>query len=54
MLDLLADLNREEEVTLILVTHNPLVAKKAARTITMVDGRIVDQGLSASQATEDG
>ena len=54
ILDLLADLNREEEVTLILVTHNPLVAKKASRTITMVDGRIVDEGLSASQGTEEG
>jgi putative ABC transport system ATP-binding protein len=41
---LLADLNRREGVTLILVTHNPRVAENASRTILMEDGRIVDTG----------
>ena len=43
ILDLLATLNREEGVTLILVTHNPLVAAWSARTIMMEDGRVVEK-----------
>jgi putative ABC transport system ATP-binding protein len=50
---LLADLNRREGVTLILVTHNPLVAKNATRTIHMEDGRIVLQGPGGSPVPGD-
>jgi ABC-type lipoprotein export system ATPase subunit len=42
ILELLRTLNREEGVTFILVTHNPLVAAKANRTIQMEDGRVVE------------
>ncbi len=45
ILQLLADLNREEGVTFILVTHNPLVAGRASRRILMEDGRIVETGI---------
>jgi putative ABC transport system ATP-binding protein len=44
IMGLLSDLNAEEGVTLILVTHNPQVAANASRNITMEDGRIVDTG----------
>jgi putative ABC transport system ATP-binding protein len=44
ILELLRTLNREEGVTFILVTHNPLVAEKASRTILMEDGRVVETG----------
>jgi ABC-type lipoprotein export system ATPase subunit len=42
ILELLRTLNREEGVTFIMVTHNPLVAVKASRTILMEDGRVVE------------
>jgi len=48
ILELLRTLNREEGVTFIMVTHNPMVASKAARTILMEDGRVVDEGRTAS------
>ena len=44
ILDLLRSLNREEGVTFIMVTHNPLVATKASRIILMEDGRVVETG----------
>ena len=50
---LLSDLNRDEGVTLVLVTHNPRVANMAHRHISMVDGRIVDRGKSPLPATGD-
>ncbi len=57
ILGLLKDLNREEGVTFIMVTHNPLVASKASRTILMEDGRVVETGAhppSPPDTTEDG
>jgi len=41
VLDLLAGVQRERPLTLVLVTHNPLVAARANRHLTMSDGRIV-------------
>lgn len=41
ILGLMKDLNREERVTFLFSTHDPLVMKYAARLITMRDGRIV-------------
>ena len=51
---LLGDLNRKEGVTLVMVTHNPRVAGMAARTLVMMDGRIVDQGSDGRRPGEEG
>jgi putative ABC transport system ATP-binding protein len=53
ILELLAELNRDEGVTLILVTHNPRVAEKTNRTILMEDGRVVDTIKAAQPAPID-
>ena len=40
IMELLLGLNREENVTLIIVTHDPEVAEMAQRTIHLRDGLI--------------
>ena len=40
ILDLLTKLNREEKMTLVIVTHDAHIAKKASRTIKIQDGMI--------------
>ncbi len=52
ILELLRTLNREEGVTFIMVTHNPLVAAKANRIIDMEDGRVVEDGQAVAVAPE--
>ncbi|MEO8910236.1 MAG: ABC transporter ATP-binding protein [Gemmatimonadaceae bacterium] len=47
IMDLLADLHRAG-LTIVLVTHDPLIAARAERTITISDGRIVSDGLRNS------
>jgi ABC-type lipoprotein export system ATPase subunit len=42
IISLLADLHREEEVTLIVATHDEKVAAHAERVLRLADGRIVD------------
>jgi ABC-type lipoprotein export system ATPase subunit len=44
ILDLLSDLHRERRMTLILITHDMSVARRASRVIQMKDGRIVFDG----------
>lgn len=44
--DLLFALNREEQTTLILVTHNLELAKKTERVLQMKGGRIVEERFS--------
>jgi putative ABC transport system ATP-binding protein len=39
VIDILEDLNREK-ITLIMVTHDPELGRRAKRQINMVDGRI--------------
>ena len=39
--DLLLDLNKNRSTALVVVTHNELLAEKLARTIRMIDGKIV-------------
>lgn len=39
---ILSDLNKEDQITIILVTHNPVLAAKAGRIIELEDGRIRD------------
>jgi ABC-type lipoprotein export system ATPase subunit len=46
ILNLIMDLRREQGLTLILVTHDPGIARQAARIIEMKDGRIVSDTLS--------
>ena len=41
ILELLFELNRREQTTLILVTHDPALAARATRRIHLKDGRIV-------------
>lgn len=44
ILDLLVRLHEEQRMTLVLVTHDMLIARKAARNLQMMDGRIVFDG----------
>ena len=46
ILDLLLALNREEQTTLVLVTHDALLAANADRIITLRDGQIYSDVLS--------
>jgi lipoprotein-releasing system ATP-binding protein len=39
-LDLLRDLNRERELTMMLVTHDPHIAQQADRVVRLAEGRI--------------
>ncbi len=48
VLDLLLQMNREEETTLVLVTHDSRLAEYADRVITLQDGRILSDTLTAS------
>ena len=47
VLALLVQLNREEETTLVLVTHDAQLAENADRIITLRDGRVLSDVLSA-------
>jgi putative ABC transport system ATP-binding protein len=48
VLDLLLQLNREEQTTLILVTHDSYLASHADRILTLHDGRIIrDENIQA-------
>lgn len=40
ILDLLARLNREQNLTIVMVTHDREIAAAADRTVTLVDGRV--------------
>ena len=40
ILDLFARLNQEHKVTVLLVTHDPAVAKRARRTVEVFDGKV--------------
>jgi len=41
VMDLLLDLNRREGTTLVLVTHDPIVASHATRVLTVRDGELI-------------
>lgn len=43
IMDLIRELHRERGMTLILVTHDPDIARTASRRLEMKDGRIVNQ-----------
>ncbi|HXV64559.1 MAG TPA: ABC transporter ATP-binding protein [Vicinamibacteria bacterium] len=44
VLRLLADLNREKQQTIVMITHNPQAAEMGNRVIEMLDGQIVSHG----------
>ena len=41
VMDLFRQLNREDNITVILVTHDPEVARNARRTVVLRDGRVI-------------
>ncbi len=43
ILDLITGLNKDEHLTVLLITHDPLVAERGDRTLIMRDGRIVSR-----------
>ena len=43
IMELLLGLNKEKDVTLIIVTHDPEVAALTERTIHLFDGRVKDE-----------
>jgi putative ABC transport system ATP-binding protein len=47
ILDLIIRLHREQNMTLVMVTHDPTIASRANRTIRMMDGRIVSDQATA-------
>jgi putative ABC transport system ATP-binding protein len=48
VLDLIAHLRREQNLTLVLVTHDLGIARQAERVIAMKDGRIVSDSLNST------
>ena len=40
IMELLRDMHRERQTTLVVVTHDPAIASQADRLVTMLDGRI--------------
>ncbi|MCA9240557.1 MAG: ABC transporter ATP-binding protein [Planctomycetales bacterium] len=48
ILELLEKLNREQGLTLVLVTHDPRIAARAHRVVSLVDGRVQKASLVAA------
>jgi putative ABC transport system ATP-binding protein len=44
ILDLLVNVQRERRMTMVLITHDRIVARRASRAIQMTDGRVVFDG----------
>jgi predicted ABC-type transport system involved in lysophospholipase L1 biosynthesis ATPase subunit len=44
ILDLLINLHRQRQMTLVLITHDMSIARRASRVIQMTDGRVVFAG----------
>jgi ABC-type lipoprotein export system ATPase subunit len=53
IMDLLEDINRNQGTTLLIVTHDPKVARRTRRILTMRDGTIVDDHRVQSLVKED-
>jgi putative ABC transport system ATP-binding protein len=49
LMELLARLNREGGLTIVLITHDPAIAQSASRTVHMRDGRLVDEARTETQ-----
>jgi putative ABC transport system ATP-binding protein len=50
ILDLLVRLHHEQNMTLVLITHDMEIARRASRAIQMKDGRIVSDGAFSQRA----
>jgi putative ABC transport system ATP-binding protein len=50
IMDLIAALQAQRNVTMVLVTHDPAVARRARRIIRMTDGRIVSDAVQSETA----
>jgi lipoprotein-releasing system ATP-binding protein len=50
--DLLCELNQEFGTTMVLVTHNPELARKVPRRVTLVDGRVVQDEYNENKNSE--
>jgi putative ABC transport system ATP-binding protein len=50
--DLMTELHRQNNVTLILVTHDQVLADKAQRQIRLIDGRVLSDNLNHKDARE--
>jgi ABC-type lipoprotein export system ATPase subunit len=53
IMDLLETINREQGTTILIVTHDPRVARRTRRILTMRDGKIVDDHRVESVVKED-
>ena len=53
LLDIMAKLNKEENITFLFSTHDQRVIDRARRVITLVDGRIVKDTATVSTKHED-
>jgi len=53
VMELLRRLNQEQGVTIVVVTHDPRVARTTQRILTMEDGRIVDDHRVSDPLIED-
>ncbi len=53
IMDLLEAINRDQGTTLLVVTHDPKVARRTRRILTMRDGKVVDDHHVENMAKED-
>ena len=54
IIDLIFDLSAKRQSTLVLVTHDPALADRCDRVISMADGRIIDDTGDTRAVTDDG
>ena len=52
IIELLLEINRTRNTTLVLVTHDPELAARADMTVALRDGRVVGQDRNADQRTQ--
>jgi ABC-type lipoprotein export system ATPase subunit len=53
IMDLLETINRDQGTTILIVTHDPKIARRTRRILTMRDGKIVDDHRVESLVKED-
>ena len=51
LMDIMAQLNREEQITFLFSTHDARVIRKARRVITLVDGRVASDQVQVPEKT---